>query len=65
MLLIEMKDGTCESCGGQLKIIGTEYELLEVECLACGESFYRESDDFSSGGNDYWSQAIATFEGDQ
>jgi hypothetical protein len=60
-----MTDGTCESCGGQLKIIGTDYELLEVECLACRESFYRETDDFNRNGTDYWSQAKAAFNGGQ
>jgi hypothetical protein len=36
-MLVELQDGKCRSCGGQLQIVGTDDVSLSVECTQCGD----------------------------
>lgn len=59
IMLVDRKDGTCPSCGGQLEITGADDASLDAECTECGESFHVEPDYFNDGGIVYWPQAMA------
>jgi hypothetical protein len=45
---VDLEDGCCRECGGQLKIIGCDDATLTVEC-ECGENYSVESDAFNDG----------------
>jgi uncharacterized Zn finger protein len=60
-MLVELKDGRCPSCGGQLEVTGADDATLDVECTECGDSYTVEPDAFKDGGIVYWPQAMAKF----
>ena len=45
---VDLADGCCRECGGQLKIIGGDDATLAVEC-ECGETYDVETDAFGDG----------------
>ena len=45
---VDLEDGCCRECGGQLKVVGGDDATLTVEC-ECGESYDVESDAFGDG----------------
>ncbi len=45
---VDLADGCCRACGGQLKIIGFDDSTLTVEC-ECGDSYDVETDAFGDG----------------
>ncbi len=61
MLLVEMEDGKCRSCGGQLEITGADDATLDVECVECGDAYTVEPDAFNDGGIKYWPEAMVEF----
>lgn len=45
---VDLADGGCRACGGQLKIIGFDDATLTVEC-ECGDTYVVETDAFGDG----------------
>ena len=60
-MLVEIQDGYCRTCGGQLKIVGVDDASLHVECMGCGDEYVVESDAFQDGGLRYWPEAMVEF----
>lgn len=58
-MLVELRDGCCRNCGGQLEIVHAEDALLTVVCLECGDGYDVEPDAFADGGIVYWPQQMA------
>jgi DNA-directed RNA polymerase subunit RPC12/RpoP len=52
-MLVEMKDGSCRECGGQLEIIDADDDQMTVRCRDCGEEYLVETDAFGDGGMHY------------
>jgi len=61
MILVELDDGHCRSCQGQLEVTGADDATLDVECTECGDGYTVEPDAFNDGGIKYWPQAMAEF----
>jgi hypothetical protein len=49
---VELRDGRCRSCGGQLTIIDAGDVTMTVTCT-CGEEYLVEHDAFNDGGIHY------------
>ena len=49
-MLVDLNDGKCPSCGGQMEITGADDASLDAECTECGESIHVEPDYFNDGG---------------
>jgi hypothetical protein len=63
-MLVDLKDGRCRECEGQLEIVGAGDVSLDVSCLECGDEYAVETDAFGDGGIVYWPQFMADQEGD-
>ncbi len=61
-MLVDLKDGKCRSCGGQLQIVDVDDATLDAECTECGDSYKVEPDAFNDGGIKYWPEAMAARE---
>ena len=48
-MLVNLSDGQCRSCGGQLDIEDVEDVLMYVSCTQCGDSYEVETDAFGDG----------------
>lgn len=57
-MFVDLSDGKCRSCGGQLEITGADDVSLDVECTACGDGYTVEADAFNDGGIEYWPRAM-------
>ena len=52
---VNMKDGTCRSCGGELEIVDADDATMTVECQGeCGDSYQVEPDAFGDGCMTYY-----------
>ena len=60
-MLVQLNDGKCRSCGGQLEITGADDATMDVECTECGDGYTVEPDAFNDGGITYWPQAMVEF----
>lgn len=58
-MLIDLSDGRCRTCGGQLKIVGADDATLDVECTECDDGYAVEPDAFKDGGMTYWPAVMA------
>ena len=61
-MLVQTKDGTCRSCGSQLKIIDADDATMTVECTECGDSYLMEPDAFGDGCMTYYPEFLAQFD---
>ena len=61
-MLVELIDGRCRTCGGQLKITGADDATLDVECTQCDDGYTVETDAFNDGGINYWPEMMAELE---
>jgi hypothetical protein len=54
-MLVDLLDGACRSCGGQLTITAVDDCTIIVLCTVpgCGDSYPVELDAFGDGGMDY------------
>lgn len=59
---VELSDGKCRSCNGQLEIVGVDDATMDVECTACGDGYTVEPDAFNDGGIKFWPEAMAELE---
>ena len=50
---VDLRDGRCRECGGQLTIVDADDATLSVEC-ECGESYLVETDAFGDGCMTYY-----------
>ena len=55
-MLVNVKDGRCRSCSGQLAIIDADDATMTVECqdVNCGDSYLVETDSFGDGCMTYY-----------
>jgi hypothetical protein len=63
-MLVELQDGKCRECGGQLEITSADDATLDVECTECGDGYTVEPDAFNDGGIKYWPEAMVEFGGE-
>lgn len=61
-MLVELSDGKCRTCGGQLKIIAADDATMDVEGTECDDAYTVEPDAFNDGGVVYWPQVMAELE---
>jgi hypothetical protein len=61
MIHVDLKDGSCACCGGQMVVTGADDATMDVECTECGDTHTVEPDFFRDGGVVYWPQAMAEF----
>jgi uncharacterized Zn finger protein len=50
---VDLKDGSCRECGGELSIIDADDATMTVECESCGEVYLVEHDAFRDGSMTY------------
>ena len=50
MILVDLKDGACTACGGQMMVTGADDATMDVECTECGDCHTVEPDFFRDGG---------------
>ena len=48
-MLVDLKDGQCRTCKGQLEIEDFSDATLEVVCQECGDTYSVETDAFGDG----------------
>lgn len=55
-MLVNLSDGACRSCGGQLEITDVDDATMTVICTepGCSDSYPVETDAFGDGGIDYY-----------
>lgn len=58
-MLVDLKDGKCRSCGGQLEITGADDATMTVECTECGDTYLMEPDAFGDGAMTYYPEVMA------
>lgn len=60
-ILVDVFDGKCRACGGQLEIVAADDATMDVVCTnpACNDNYTVEPDAFSDGGIHYWPQSMA------
>ncbi len=58
---VNLRDGRCRSCRGELEIIDADDATMTVQCVnpGCGEEYPVETDAFNDGGMDYWPGFLA------
>ena len=62
-MLVDLKDGSCRSCNGQLEITDVDDVSMSVTCLECHDTYDVESDAFGDGCMTYYFPLIAQREG--
>ena len=63
-MLVDLKDGCCRECRGQLEITAADDATMDVVCQECGDEYAVETDAFNDGGIVYWPQVMVDQEGD-
>lgn len=55
-MLVDISDGACRTCGGQLEITEVDDTTMTVICTEpdCADSYDVEVDAFNDGGIDYY-----------
>lgn len=48
-MIVDLNDGRCRSCGGQLEILDADDCTLSVTCTECSDSYDVEPDAFGDG----------------
>lgn len=61
-MLVDLEDGSCPLCGGQMMITGADDVSLDADCTECCESIHVEIDYFNDGGIKYWPEMMAAQE---
>jgi transcription elongation factor Elf1 len=59
-MLVNLSDGQCRSCGGQLEIIDADDATLLVQCVNCQDSYEVETDAFGDGCMHYYVSFMAS-----
>ncbi|MBA3315611.1 MAG: hypothetical protein M3552_17565 [Planctomycetota bacterium] len=58
-MLVDLRDGRCRDCGGQLKIVDIDDATMDVECQDCGDGYPVETDAFGDGCMTYYVPLMA------
>lgn len=58
-MLVDLQDGRCRECGGQLEIEDVTDCTMEVVCLECGDAYSVETDAFGDGCVKYYFAIMA------
>ncbi len=58
-MIVDLKDGACRSCGGQLEITDFDDSSMTVLCRDCCDSYDVETDAFGDGCVTYYFTLIA------
>lgn len=53
-MLVDLKDGSCRTCGSQLEVVDADDCSMHVECTECGDSYEVETDAFGDGCMTYY-----------
>ena len=53
-MIVDLKDGSCRTCGGTLLVIDADDATLTVSCLECQETYAVETDAFGDGCMTYY-----------
>ncbi len=56
---VELKDGRCRSCRGQLVIVHVDDLFMEVLCEDCNDSYHVQPDAFGDGAMVYFLDMMA------
>ncbi|MFO0966122.1 MAG: hypothetical protein U0793_11140 [Gemmataceae bacterium] len=48
-MIVNLEDGRCRTCGGQLEIMDTDDCSMSVTCMDCADSYPVEPDAFGDG----------------
>lgn len=51
---VNLRDGSCRTCGGELEITDADDAAMTVECSECGDLYLVETDAFGDGGIEYY-----------
>ena len=62
-MLVDLKDGSCRSCNGQLEITDVDDVSMSVTCLECHDSYDVETDAFRDGCMTYYFPLMAQRDG--
>jgi hypothetical protein len=62
---VDLKDGVCRSCGGELEITGVDDATMGVECQECGDAYDVEPDAFGDGCMTYYVEFLANHESEE
>jgi hypothetical protein len=62
---VDLKDGVCRSCGGELEITAVDDATMGVECQECGDSYDVEPDAFGDGCMTYYVEFLANHESEE
>lgn len=62
-MLVDLEDGKCQECGGQLDIEEVDDCSMLVVCTECGEDLQLEPDAFGDGCMKYYVRMQAIQEG--
>jgi len=54
LISVDLQDGHCRTCGGQLTIIAADDATMTVECAECGDLYDVETDAFGDGCMKYY-----------
>lgn len=59
-MLVDLEDGRCPTCGGQLNVFFADEATLYVECteFECFDEFNMEIDAFSDHETKYWTPVM-------
>ena len=60
-MLVDLADGKCRTCNGQLEIVDVDDATMDVECTECSDGYTVEPDAFHDGGIKYWPEAMVEF----
>ena len=53
-MMVDLKDGSCRTCGGTLQIVDADDATMEVLCIECADSDLVETDAFGDGCMTYY-----------
>ena len=62
-MLVDLQDGCCRSCNGQLEITDVDDASMSVVCLDCSDNYDVEPDAFGDGCMTYYFPLMAQREG--
>lgn len=53
-MLVDLADGRCRSCEGQLEVTDADDATMTVACLECADTYLVEPDAFNDGAVVYY-----------
>lgn len=59
-MIVNLSDGACRACGGQLEIIDFDDASMSVVCCECADSYDVEPDAFGDGCMSYYFPLLAS-----